>query len=289
MTMPFVAAEDLLRLRLDEADPRREGLRVLNPVQEQDSRLRTCLLPSLLRVARQNRARQVDRIAVFEVCRVFVPRPAEPLPEEPLQLAALVTRGRERHLWDPPEPPPLYFEARGIAERLFSGLGYEACLRRGGNVAYLHPGAQAEIAVSDRPIGSVGELHPEVLRAFELDVPAAFVEVDLGALAAAPAPSVRFREPSREPAIRRDLAVLIDRAQSAGELVEEIRKRAGADLVSVEIFDRYEGSGVPRGKTSVAFRLVFQRADRTLVDTEVNQAMDLVVRALSERFGAELR
>ena len=289
MTMPFVSEEDLLRLRLEEGDPRRVGLRILNPVQDQDARLRTTLLPSLLRAARQNRSRQVDRIAVFEVCRVFVPSPGAPLPDEALSLAALVTRGRDRHLWEPLEPPPLYFEARGIAERLFSGLGYEACLRRGGNVAYLHPGAQAEIAVSDRPIGSVGELHPELLQAFELDVPAALIELDLGALAAMPAPRTHFREPSREPAIRRDLAVLIDRAQEAGELCEEIRKRAGADLVSVELFDRYEGQGVPTGRVSVAFRLIFQRADRTLVDTEVNQAMDVVVRALAERFGAVLR
>ncbi|HVH16857.1 MAG TPA: phenylalanine--tRNA ligase subunit beta [Myxococcota bacterium] len=289
MTMPFVSPEELQSLRLDEGDPRRSGLRLLNPVQDHDSRLRTTLLPSLLRVARQNRSRQVDRVAVFEVCRVFVPRAGEALPDEPLQLAVLVTRGRDRHLWDAPEAPPLYFEARGIAERLFSGLGYEACLRRGGNVPYLHPGAQVEIAVSGRAIGSAGELHPEILRAFELDVPAALVEIDLGALATIAPLRPLFREPSREPAIRRDLAVLIDRNQSAGELLEEIRKQAGADLVSVELFDRYDGSGLPAGRVSVAFRLVFQRGDRTLVDTEVNRSMDLVVRALAERFGAELR
>jgi phenylalanyl-tRNA synthetase beta chain len=289
MTMPFVAPEELLRLRLEESDPRREGLRIQNPVQEQESCLRTLLLPSLLRVARQNRSRQVDRLAVFELCRVFVPRAGAALPDEPLLLSALWTRGRDRHLWDPPDPPPLFFEARGVAERLFAGLGYEACLRRGGNVPYLHPGAQAEITVSGRAIGSVGELHPEVLQAFELDVPGALLELDLGALAATPVPRKRFVEPSREPAIRRDLAVLIDREQSAGELCEAIRKHAGEALVSVELFDRYEGRGVPAGRVSVAFRLVFQRADRTLVDTEVKEAMDVVVRALAERFGAELR
>ena len=291
MTMPFVAAEDLQRLRLHEGDPRRVGLRILNPVQDQESQLRTTLLPSLLRVARQNRSRQVDRVAVFEICRVFVPvpRPGEAMPDEPLSLAVLITRGRDRRLWEPPEPPPLFFEARGIAERLFTGLGYEACLRRGGNVAYLHPGAQAEITVSGRSIGSLGELHPEVARSFELDVPAALVEVDLGALATSSPSRPLFREPSREPAIRRDLAVLIERHQSAEELQEEIRKQAGADLVSVELFDRYEGAGLPPGRVSIAFRLVFQRSDRTLVDTEVNRAMDQIVRALSSRFGAELR
>jgi phenylalanyl-tRNA synthetase beta chain len=289
MTLPFVRPDELASLRLDAADPRREGLRVLNPVQEQDSQLRTALLPSLLRVARQNRSRQVDRVAVFEVCRVFVPKPGSALPDEPLMVGALVTRGRDRRLWDPPEPPPLYFEARGIAERLLIGLGYEACFRGGGNVPYLHPGAQAEIEVSGRSIGSVGELHPDVERSFELDVPAALVELDLGALLATTARRPPFREPSREPAVRRDLAVLIERGRAAGDLVEAIRKQAGPDLVSVEIFDRYEGKGVPEGRVSVAFRLIFQRPDRTLVDTEVNQAMDRVVRALAQRFGAELR
>jgi phenylalanyl-tRNA synthetase beta chain len=289
MTMPFVSRADLAQLRLDPADPRREGMRLLNPVQEQDSQLRTTLLPSLLRVARQNRSRQVDQLAVFEVCRVFVPRVGAPLPDEPLTIGALLTRGRDRHLWDPPEPPPLFFEVRGIAERLLNGLGYEACFRHGGSVSHLHPGAQAEIDVAGRRVGSLGELHPEVLRSFELDVPAAYAEVDLDALAAVPPRRAEFREPSREPAIRRDLAVLIAREQPAGELVEAIRKHGGADLVSVELFDRYEGRGVPEGRVSVAFRLVFQRADRTLVDAEVNDAMQRVVRALAQRFGAELR
>ena len=240
-------------------------------------------------MARQNRSRQVDRVAIFEVCRVFVPREPGSLPDEPLQLGALITRGRDRHLWEPPDPPPLFFEARGIAERLLIGLGYEACLRGGGSVPYLHPGAQAEIEVAGRPIGFVGDLHPEVLSAFELDVPAAYVELDVGALATLRATRARFREPSREPAIRRDLAVSIPREQSAGEMLEEIRKQGGADLVSVELFDRYEGRGVATGRVSLAFRLVFQRADRTLVDAEVNQVMERLVRALAQRFGAELR
>jgi phenylalanyl-tRNA synthetase beta chain len=89
--------------------------------------------------------------------------------------------------------------------------------------------------------------------------------------------------------VRRDLAVLVERAQPAGALSEEIRKVAGPDLVSVEIFDRYEGRGIPEGRVSLAFRLVFQRADRTLTDAEVNRVMDRIVAALASRFGAELR
>jgi phenylalanyl-tRNA synthetase beta chain len=111
----------------------------------------------------------------------------------------------------------------------------------------------------------------------------------LSALLAVKKREFSFREVSREPSVRRDLAVLVDRTQPAGALAEEIRKVGGPDLVSVEIFDRYEGRGVPEGRVSLAFRLVFQRADRTLTDAEVNGVTERLRAALAERFGAELR
>jgi phenylalanyl-tRNA synthetase beta chain len=294
MTFPFVSEGDLAALRLAEDDPRRHGLRLLNPIQDRDGRLRTLLAPSLLRVAQQNRNRQIDRVGIFEVCRVFLPRgegteAAATPAREPLTLGALVTRGQDRRLWGPAVAPPLFFELKGVAERLLTRLGYVASLRRGGNVPFLHPGAQAGLEVSGQMVGCVGELHPEVAAAFELDVPGAYLEVDLTALQTADKKDVQFREVSREPAIRRDLAALFERGCSAGEVVEGIRKAAGPDLISVELFDRYEGEGVPGDRVSLAFRLVFQRADRTLADTEVAKSMDRVVRTLTHRFGAELR
>ena len=94
---------------------------------------------------------------------------------------------------------------------------------------------------------------------------------------------------SRQPQARRDLAVLLDREQPAGEVLAAVERAAGADLVSSELFDRYEGEKVPEGKVSLAFRLVFQRTDRALTEKEVVKATDRVVRMLSHRFGGELR
>ena len=153
----------------------------------------------------------------------------------------------------------------------------------------MHPGAQAEIEVAGQSLGCMGELHPRVAATFEIDGPCAWFELNLTALSAAEKKDVQFREVSREPSVRRDVAALLDRAQSAGEVVEAIRKAGGNDLVSVELFDRYEGRGVPPGRVSLAFRLDFQRPDRTLTDAEVAKATDKVVRTLAERFGAELR
>jgi phenylalanyl-tRNA synthetase beta chain len=158
-----------------------------------------------------------------------------------------------------------------------------------GGATYLHPGAQAEIVVAGQPVGWVGEVHPRVAASFEIDDACAWLELNLSALSAAEKKDVQFREVSREPAVRRDVAALLDREQSAGEVLDAIRKAGGSDLVSVDLFDRYEGKGVPEGRVSLAFRLVFQRADRTLSDAEITKNMDRVVRMLTNRFGAELR
>ena len=290
VTLPFVGADDPDRLRLPEDDPRRVSVVVVNPIIEAESRLRTTLVASLLRLVRQNRSRQIDRVAIFEVARVFRPEQGSPeLPSEPLTVSAVLTAGQEPHLWAPAEPPPLFFQAKDVVKRLVKGMGYVATLRGGSTQPYLHPGAASTIEVGKHVVGSVGELHPEVAGTFEVDVPCALLELDLSVLCELPAQLSRFREVSRQPRVQRDLAVVVDARQPAGEVLEAITKAAGKDLVSAELFDRYEGRGVPEGRVSLAFRLVFQRPDRTLKDSEVASATDRVVRMLAHRFGGELR
>ena len=189
----------------------------------------------------------------------------------------------------PPSPPPLFFQLKGIAEKLLNELGCMASLRAGAVEPYHHPGAAAAIVADEQVIGSLGELHPDVAARFEIDVPCALLELDLERLARAPRRPARFREVSRFPQVRRDLALFVARDQRADELLAAIAKTAGPDLHSVELFDRYEGAGVPEGRVSLAFRLVFQRLDRTLTDGEVASAVERVVRMLSHRFGGELR
>ncbi|MDJ0852633.1 MAG: phenylalanine--tRNA ligase subunit beta, partial [Myxococcota bacterium] len=280
VTFPFLAPAELEGLGLPEDDPRRSAVRVLNPIKEEEPLLRTLLVPTLLRLARQNLSRQAERIRIFEVSRVFRPRGGGALPEEPVEATGLLAEAGSRRLWQG-APPPLFFQIRGIAERLLNALGYEPTLRGEGTPPYLHPGASAALLVGGQVIGALGEIHPEVARHFEIDVPCAAFEVDLGALESLPRRAIRFHEVSRFPRVRRDLAVLVDVTQPAGEILAAIRKAAGKDCISVELFDRYEGRGVPEGRVSLAFGLVFQRADRTLKDSEVNPAVDKVVRTLA--------
>jgi len=294
MTLAFMNPGDLDRLDLSLDDPRRRTLRVLNPVSEEESRLRSTLLPSLLRATRQNLARRVERVRLFEVSRVFwadaQQEDAETaLPAEPLRLAAVLTSGERTSLWEPREPVPLFFEAKGLVELLLRGLGYAVWFRAGSSEPYLHPAAACDIGVGETVVGCVGELHPEVAAAFEIEPTCAVVELDLRLLAELTPESPRYQEVSNQPPVRRDIAVLLDRTWQAGDVLEAIRKTGGPHLVSAEIFDRYEGRGIPEGKVSLAFRLIFRRLDRAFTDDEIVRMTDRVVQMLGHRFGGELR
>jgi phenylalanyl-tRNA synthetase beta chain len=288
MTFPFVVGGDPDALRLAEGDPRRRAVRVVNPIQSDKPWLRTQLVSSLLRVAHANRARQMEEVRAFELARVFRAGAPGALPDEPIEAVALLARGAEKALWGG-ERPPVFFEAKGAAERLLAELGVRASFRGGEVEPFLHPGASGEFRLGKQRVVAVGELHPECAREFELDGPVALLIADVDALDRAGRASARYREVSRFPAVHRDLAVLLPREAEAGAVAEAAREAGGEPLQSVRVFDRFTGKGVPEGKLSLAFRLVFQRLDRTLTEREVSEAMEKVLAALVRRFGAELR
>ncbi len=305
-TLPFLNPSWIDALRLEPDDPRRSALRVTNPVHDEEPLLRTTLLPSVLRLVHQNRSRQTDRIEVFELSRLFgLPESASgddsgnhsdnhsgkgsPLPSERQSLVIALVERQEKRLWDPAQSAPLFFRAKGIAKKLLNQLGYVAWFPSDRIPPYLHPGSAAGIEVNGTMIGALGELHPDVATSFDLDSPCAVIELDLSALAELRPQAHEFTDVSRQPQVGRDLAVLVDSSQPAGEILDAIRKAGGKDLVRVELFDRYTGKGVPEGRVSLAFRMVFQRDDRTLTDEEVTKATDRVVRMLAHRFNGELR
>jgi phenylalanyl-tRNA synthetase beta chain len=293
-TLPFLNAQWLEALQLAADDPRGNAVRLVNPIREEEPLLRTTLLPSILRLVQQNRSRQVGRIEVFEVANLYragggPSRWGVGLPEESLGLAVAIAEREDRGLWEAPTSAPLFFNLKGIAKKLLNQLGYVASFPSGSPPSHLHPGAAAAIEVGGVVVGSIGELHPDVASAFELDVGCAVMELNLEELMPLPQQQARFHAVSRQPSVRRDLAVVVDLDQPAGEVLEAIRKTGGKDLVLVELFDRYAGKGIAEGRTSLAFRLVFQRFDRTLKDKEVTKTTDRIVKMLAHRFKGELR
>ena len=287
MCFPASPDRDVDDLLLAADDPRRARVTVVNPMQAEENRLRSSLVPSLLRVAQSNLARQTTDLHLFEVSRVFLGDPDGGLPREPLEAAALIIDGGEG-LWDA-RSVPVFFRAKGVAERLLSDLGIEAGFDAGCSEPYLHPGAKASYVAGKREVVQLGELHPDVARAFGIEVPAAVVRADLDALRQIPATPPALEEVSRHPRVRRDLSILLPDTAAAGDVLEAVRKRAGASLQNATIFDHYRGKGVPEGQVSLSLRLDFQRVDRTLTDEEVAKSVDRVVNLLQSQFGGELR
>ncbi len=286
MTLPMESPEAHDRLGLERDDPRRRAVALRNPLVEDERLLRTQLAASVLRVVRQNLARQREEVRVFEIGRVFSPREDEALPDERLQLV-LAWAGEERQLWHSEVPP--FYACKGVVERVLAEFGARYRLREGGGEPFLHPGASARFEVKKAAVAVLGELHPEAARRFEIAAPCALAVIDLDALAALPAGRPRFQPVSRQPSLNRDLAFLLDRDQSAGAVLSAIRGASGKHLIAARIFDRYEGAGVPAGKVSLAFRLSFQDAERTLTEAEIGKAIDRIVGVISEQFGAQLR
>jgi phenylalanyl-tRNA synthetase beta chain len=277
----------LLRVPVEELP---EHVRVLNPLAADRSHLRMTLLPALLRTARAN-LRFLPRVPIFELGRVFVPRPGEPRPSEPRRIAGVLVGPREPAGWLPHDGSPLgFFDAKGIVETLLARLGVTGVTWVRASHPALHPGRSARVLAGEVELGVVGELHPAVRAAFDLpDLPAVVFDLDQAALLAAASEGGEMQPLSDHPAVFEDLALVVDDAVPAVAAAQLIRQSGGKLLAGVRLFDVYRGGQVPAGMKSLAFSLVYQAADRTLTDEDVARVRAKIVARLERELGAALR
>ncbi len=262
---------------------------VLNPLTAERGHLRRTLLPSLLNTARAN-LRFTDRVAIFELGRVFYPRPAETLPAEPRRVSAVLVGPREAVTWLAHDATPLgFFDLKGVAETLVARLGLDGKWERGEHPA-LHPGRTAKLLVGGAEVGVLGELHPLVRQAFDLpEQPVAVMELDLDALLAAWGAAGEMVMLSTQPPVYEDLALIVDETVPAAQVAELIRQTGGKLLTGVRLFDVYRGGQIPAGKKSLAYALIYQAPDRTLTDEDTKKLRAKIVGRLERELGATLR
>ncbi len=247
-------------LRPEGADPGSWSLP--EPISAELTTLRTSLLPSLVEAARRNVDAGAERIALFEIARVYLAGDA--LPDERSRVAGIVEGGFGR--------------AKGVVEAIYRALKAEPSFDRAEDERF-HPGKTARTEA-----GLVGELHPAALEgtwgAFELE---------LAPLFAAAQEPVTFEDVVTFPLVRQDIAVSVAEEIEAGALVAAAREAAGPELREARVFDVYRGEQLAAGTKSVALRLAFQSPERTLSDEDAAALRDRIVTALAEQFGAELR
>ncbi len=276
-------------------DPRREPVHLMNPLSEELSQLRTMLLPGLLAAARRNQAHRVAEVALFEVGRVFLPDPGQKLPQEPARLAAVLSGLAQPVSWWSGEAEVGLAHARGAVEYLLEGLGIPGAEFAPPDVPapYLDAGTCLAVRLGGAEVGELGLIAAKVAEAFDLDRPAYGLELDFDALAQAAPRGKSFYHLPRFPEVLRDVALVVDEAVGAGELLAAARsprdRKARRWLASVELFDLYRGKPLARGKKSLGLRFCYRDSERTLTEQEVLPAFEAQVDELRERFSAELR
>jgi phenylalanyl-tRNA synthetase beta chain len=310
LSYPFVspAAADALGLPPD--DPRREAVRLANPLSEEEPLLRTTLLPPLLGTLRRNIGRGQRDSALYEIGLVFHPRPGagtppamgvagrpsdeEPaaadavVPEQPWHVATVLAGEVEPTGWWGAGRPASWADAVESARTVAAAAGVPDRLDvRRGDRAPWHPGRCAELAVDATVVGYAGELHPAVCAALELPRRTCAMELNLDALplpGVVPAPAV-----SGFPPALIDVALVVDAGVAAADVRRALVDGAGDLLESVRLFDLYAGEQVGAGRKSLAYKLTFRAPDRTLTVEEAVAARDAAVAEAASRMGAVLR
>jgi phenylalanyl-tRNA synthetase beta chain len=294
ITYGFVSSKELAAVGAPEAT-----VKLINPLTEDRSVMRTSLLPGLLEALGRARRHGVSDVRMFTVGARFLP--GDKLPDEVPSFAAVLAGARTLPL---AKSQPLdVYDAKGAAVEIVErALGASAPvtvahLDASDRPAHLHPRAAGAILVGGARVGTFGPLHPEVIDALDLGAAALVIEIDVRALSAVGAKTPQYKPIPTLPASTRDIAVTVSDEVFAGGVGDAIREVAGDLCESVDLFDLYRGDGIPAGKKSLAFHVVYRDPKaatdpdkaRTLTDDEVDQRHKAVEKAVKDRFGAELR
>ncbi|MEJ2141829.1 MAG: phenylalanine--tRNA ligase subunit beta [Gammaproteobacteria bacterium] len=267
-------------------DPEQKPVELANPISSDMSVMRTSLWPGLVQSAIYNLHRQQNRLSLFESGLRFVKQGTE-LKQE-LMLAGLITGLRNPEQWAVDNQPVDFFDLKGQVENLLemTGCKTEFSFARADNPV-LHPGQSAQLMRNGIAVGWIGALHPGVEKQLGLSQRVFVFEITASALMQAAIPS--YTALSKYPAIRRDIALLVDKSTQVKDVVEIIKNSAPEALTNIELFDVYEGEGIDSGRKSLALGLTLQDLSRTLTDKEIEQTTDTILKELKTRIGAVLR
>ncbi|WP_439862056.1 phenylalanine--tRNA ligase subunit beta [Pseudomonas sp. MBLB4136] len=267
-------------------NPGVEPLMLANPISADMAAMRSSLWPGLVKALEHNLNRQQSRVRLFESGLRFVGQLAD-LKQEAM-LAGVVAGSRLPEGWAHGRDGVDFYDVKADVEALLASAGAADGFRFvAGEHPALHPGQTARIERDGRLVGFLGAIHPELGKALGLDQPVYLFELLLSEVIEGRLPA--FRELSRFPEVRRDLALLVDREVPAEALLAAIREAAGEWLTDLRLFDLYHGKGIDPHRKSLAVGLTWQHPSRTLNDDEVGTTTQNILTSLEQRFNATLR
>jgi len=277
-------------LCLEPDDPRRQAVKVANPMIDDHQILRTNLIHNALEAVALNIRRRNLDIALFEIGKAFSPRGEGELPDEKLRLTAVISGSLWSGAWNlPPEVKQAdFYTLRGIAEQLLFGLGIEARFEPAQSPIF-EAGRCASVNVDGGVLGLMGEVSAQVQENYDIPQKVYLLDLDFDMLLEHATLVKPYTPLPKLPPVYRDIALIVD-ADVPAEAVEQCLQRAGGELLTqVRLFDVFTGKPVSEGKKSLAFSLEFRTPERTLTDAEIDELIDRMVAAANDEFAAELR
>ena len=279
LTYSFVSPSIFDQIRLPEDSSLRNAMRIQNPLGEDASIMRTVALPSMLAILARNNAYHNDAVKLYELAKVYLPKPGQILPDEPKHLV-LGTYGEHED----------FFKMKGEIEAFLRGMNVpEARYTAEKHDPTFHPGRCARVSMGGVDLGCFGQIHPLVARSYGIDGEIFAAELNFTALLSLQLPEKTYTPLPKYPAVTRDIAVVCDEAVTVAALSDCIRAAGGKLLRSVELFDIYRGKGIASGSKSAAFRLTLRADDRTLTDADSDGVVSAVLAALEKELNAKLR
>lgn len=263
-----------------------EPLALANPISQDLSVMRQSLWPGLIKAAQYNLNRQQNRVRLFEIGLCFAGQLDSLKQSE--HMAGLITGKRNPESWTNDNQLSDFYDIKADVEAILwqTGMFDQYCFKSAEHCA-LHPGQTALIEKQGEIVGYVGALHPELAKMLGIDQPIYLFELFIQKIKEGMLPT--FKELSRFPEVRRDLALVVDKAVTADELLSAIRQVAGEFLVSTQLFDVYQGKGMEPNQKSVAVGITWQHPEKTLNDDEINAFLQNIMSALERQCNATLR
>ena len=285
ITFSFMHKDGLTNMMLPEGDGRYTAIPILNPISEEFPYMRTTLVPAVIEAAKRNIAQQNKDLWLFETANVYEPK-ALPLTEVPHErpMACGIMMGKVTEAaWNQAQRDTDFYDVKGVVDGLLAKLGLTQYDIQPSSESYYHPGVSAHYTVNGVTIANYGELHPQVVKNFDLSGKVYMFEIDLEAVLSITVPSFRYQSFSKFPGTSRDLAIVAPVSVTSGDIVALIKEHGGEYLESVSIFDVYEGEHIEAGYRSLAYNLQFRSMEGTLNDEDIDGAIQAIIDALATK------
>ncbi len=278
ITYSFISPTYYDKIRLPEDSPLRKSMKIMNPLGEDTSIMRTTVLPSMLEILTRNYNYRNKAARLYELGRTYFER-EDGMADEPKVLSL--------GLYGPDES---FFTLKGAVETVLDSIRAEDITYQAekANPSF-HPGRCAKIFVKGQEVGILGQIHPLVAANYGVDAELYYAQMQFDALFASRGTDPEYTPLPKFPAVTRDIAVLVDKTDTVGALEACIRTAAKGLLKDVALFDIYEGANLPEGKKSVAFNLILRAEDRSLTAQEADEEIKHILDCLEKEFGAVLR